>query len=122
MTERSRRRQCKHPSPHLSCECERSEDILWQCRCYEDVQQHDWFWHKEEEDASVVLSNNGKDVLFHPFYSSGTAVVRGTLPLRLNHHYYWEIKMLSNLYGTDVVSFETANQVELKLCFVCSSR
>lgn len=100
-----RRSRC--PAPGWCCKCEQSvlEDVIWRCHCYEDVKQYDWCWQKEN-DGSVVFSNEERDVLFHPFYSSGTAIVRGNTPLKKNRHYYWEIKMLSNLYGTDVVSIE----------------
>jgi SPRY domain-containing SOCS box protein 3 len=36
------------------------------------------------------------------FFSSGTAAVRGDKPLSLNMHHYWELRMGSVLYGTDV--------------------
>ena len=36
------------------------------------------------------------------FLSTGTAAVRGLQPLAINMHHYWEIRMESALYGTDV--------------------
>ena len=35
-------------------------------------------------------------------FSTGTAAVRGSQPLDLNMHHYWELRMESALYGTDV--------------------
>lgn len=106
-------RHSKCPVPGWCCNCKEfvRTDVIWQCHCYEDVKEYDWKW-QDGDDSSVVLSNEDRDVFFHPFYSSGTAVVRGNTPLIENKHYYWEIKILSNLYGTDVVSKE--------ICFLCS--
>ena len=39
---------------------------------------------------------------FYQFLSTGTAAVRGLQPLAINMHHYWEIRMESALYGTDV--------------------
>lgn len=95
----------KYPPPGWCCKCEINENIIWDCHCYEDIKQYDWKWLKDSDgDGSVKISNEEIDVFFHPYYSAGTAVVRGDTPLRKNMHYYWEIKILSNLYGTDVVS------------------
>ena len=35
-------------------------------------------------------------------FSTGTAAVRGVQPLAPNMHHYWEVRMESTLYGTDV--------------------
>lgn len=98
-----RRSRCPVPGRCCNCEQTAQDSIIWQCHCYEDVKQQDWRWQKEA-DSSVVTSNDDRDVLFHPYYSSGTALARGNTALKKNFHYYWEIKILSNLYGTDVVS------------------
>lgn len=74
------------------------------CNCGEDIHAYEWHWQKEEESNNTVISNGDREVLFHPVYSSGTAAVRGNSPFKKNLHYYWEIKMISNLYGTDIVS------------------
>lgn len=52
----------------------------------------------------VMMCPNQKQVTFHPFYSSGTAAVKGDTALVRDYHYYWEIKMLTEPYGTDIVS------------------
>ena len=52
----------------------------------------------------VMMCPDQKQVTFHPFYSSGTAAVRGDTPLVNDYHYYWEVKMLTEPYGTDIVS------------------
>lgn len=43
-------------------------------------------------------------MLFHPDYSCGTAAAKGSKPLCQGGEYYWEIKMNSAVYGTDMVS------------------
>lgn len=75
-----------------------------QCTCGEDIGIFNWTWSKANSSSNTRITNNNKDILFHPLYSSGTAAVRGDVPFQTNLHYYWEIKMISNLYGTDVVS------------------
>lgn len=65
---------------------------------------HEWAWDKELATATTLLSNDNREVRFHPGYSSGTAAIRGDSPFQHGHIYYWEIKMLTALYGTDVVS------------------
>lgn len=63
-----------------------------------------WAWDNKHLSRQTVLSNCDKDVRFHPGYSSGTAAVRGNVICLPGYHYFWEIKMLTSLYGTDVVS------------------
>lgn len=41
---------------------------------------------------------------FHPGYSSGTAAVRANKFIGKNRYNYWEVKMITPIYGTDVVS------------------
>jgi len=64
---------------------------------------HDWTWDAKDRSKSVVLEQQNTQVVFHPTYSSGTAAVFGSLPLISPHHHYWEVKMLSPVYGTDVM-------------------
>ena len=53
--------------------------------------------------SSVSLTRGNKEVLFHPDYSCGTAAAKGSQPLCQGGEYYWEIKMTSAVYGTDMV-------------------
>lgn len=48
------------------------------------------------------MQEGGKVVVFHPFTSRGTAATRGTKELDVGLH-YWEMKVVSPTYGTDVV-------------------
>ncbi|KAG8252246.1 SPRY domain-containing SOCS box protein 3 [Homalodisca vitripennis] len=64
---------------------------------------HEWAWDEQLATATTLLSNDNREVQFHPGYSSGTAAIRGDSPFQQGHIYYWEIKMLTSLYGTDVM-------------------
>lgn len=61
-------------------------------------------------DTNIIVKSD-QEIIFHPVYSSGTAVVRGEQAFAKNLHHFWEMKMLSNLYGTDVVSLFRNNIV-----------
>ncbi|XP_022120874.2 SPRY domain-containing SOCS box protein 3 isoform X3 [Pieris rapae] len=73
----------------------------------------EWKWEQPTESGTswVVLSEDKKQVTFHPFYSSGTAAAKGDTPLLLNQHYYWEIKILTDTYGTDIMVGVGTNKV-----------
>jgi len=69
---------------------------LWLCEgC-------DWVWDEECRSSSVSLSRCKRTVSFHSEYSCGTAGIRGAKPLADGQH-FWEIKMTSPVYGTDMV-------------------
>jgi len=61
-----------------------------------------WSWSQSSGGSSAVIQNRDT-VLFHPTYSSGTAAVRGDTGLVRPYHYYWEVKMVREVYGTDVM-------------------
>lgn len=65
---------------------------------------HEWAWDETVASQATQLSKGNREVRFHPGNSSGTAAVRGNSSFRPGNIYYWEIKMLTSLYGTDVVS------------------
>ena len=71
-----------------------------------------WVWEEENKSSDVVLQNNNSEVYFHPDYSCGTAAVRGKRQLREGEEHYWEVKLSSAVYGTDMVRITT---VEIKL-------
>lgn len=82
-----------------------SQDIPG-CVCGEHsnaVREFEWEPSSHTEKSWVTLSSDNTEVTFHPFYSSGTAVVKGSYPLEHSYHYYWEVKMLSEPYGTDIM-------------------
>lgn len=72
-----------------------------QCQCGESG-VYNWTWKPKVATNIIVKSN--QEIIFHPAYSSGTAILRGEQPFAKNQHHFWEMKILSNLYGSDVVS------------------
>ncbi|XP_039753260.1 SPRY domain-containing SOCS box protein 3-like isoform X2 [Pararge aegeria] len=75
------------------------------CFCGEDNDVFDWKWitHPLSESSWVVVNEDQKQVTFHPMYSLGTAAAKGDTPFLHNYHYYWEVKMLTHTYGTDIM-------------------
>ncbi|KYN01078.1 SPRY domain-containing SOCS box protein 3 [Cyphomyrmex costatus] len=72
--------------------------------------KHEWTWDKTFSTSSIKLSDNNLNVIFHPVYSTGTAVVKGNKSLEKGRHHYWEVLMVTHIYGTDVmVGVGTAN-------------
>ncbi|BHF76072.1 SPRY domain-containing SOCS box protein 3 [Sparganum proliferum] len=73
------------------------------CRCNEDAGASiEWDWCDLSIQRNYEVFESGKSVIFHPLKSQGTAIVRGTKLLTEGLH-YWELKVLSPLYGTDVM-------------------
>ncbi|XP_063536046.1 uncharacterized protein LOC134745880 [Cydia strobilella] len=97
----------KYAKPYCQCFKKREPVPRKQvnpCSCGEDVEVREWKWQQPDESQSwLVFEDNQKQVTFHPFYSSGTAAVRGDAAFNRDHHYYWEIKMLTATYGTDIM-------------------
>ncbi|XP_055625478.1 SPRY domain-containing SOCS box protein 3 isoform X2 [Toxorhynchites rutilus septentrionalis] len=101
---------CEYPavtrSRHTAKKVER-------CKCGEDNSTRlDWIWDAEggHPDTKII---NGTEIVFHPVYSQGTAVIRGTQPLQYGRHHYWEIKILSALAGTDIMLGIGTDKVDL---------
>lgn len=84
---------------------------MLQCDCGEEESEFDWSW-QDLNSSNVRISREGREVTFHPVYSSGTAAVKGQVPFQQNYHYYWEIKILTKLYGTDVVSIDRTSDAK----------
>lgn len=63
----------------------------------------DWVWDDLNKSSATLLSCDNRKVNFHMEYSCGTAAIRGTKELGEGQH-FWEIKMTSPVYGTDMVS------------------
>lgn len=59
-----------------------------------------------------LLQEDGREVLFHTNYSRGTAAIRGTEPFREGHH-FWEVKMTTPVYGTDMMIGVATEEMEL---------
>lgn len=66
----------------------------------------EWLWEdSQKQPNTIVLSPDRQQVMFHPTYSNGTALVKGNRPFPLDYQHYWEIKILSDCYGTDIVRY-----------------
>ncbi|KAJ8399869.1 hypothetical protein AAFF_G00405990 [Aldrovandia affinis] len=72
------------------------------CHCGEDDQDFDWVWDDSSKSTATLLSCDNRKVNFHMEYSCGTAAIRGTKELADGQH-FWEIKMTSPVYGTDMM-------------------
>ncbi|XP_059548656.1 SPRY domain-containing SOCS box protein 3 isoform X4 [Myotis daubentonii] len=73
------------------------------CRCGEEDEYFEWVWDDLNKSSATLLSCDNRKVNFHVEYSCGTAAIRGTKELGEGQH-FWEIKMTSPVYGTDMVS------------------
>lgn len=70
-----------------------------------------WVWDEGCKSSGAHLSCDSRKVSFHSDYSCGTAAIRGTKELSDGQH-YWEVKMTSPVYGTDMVSVGHWNNAE----------
>ncbi|XP_058832049.1 SPRY domain-containing SOCS box protein 3 [Topomyia yanbarensis] len=102
---------CEYPAVTRSRHTARKVE---RCKCGEDTSTRlDWTWEEEEVRIESRIIN-GTEIIFHPVYSQGTAVVRGMKPLQPGRHHYWEIKILSTLAGTDIMLGIGTENVDLQ--------
>lgn len=96
------------------------------CRnCLLSTLEFEWVWDDDTKSAASCIKDDSREVMFHIDYSCGTAAVRGTMPMK-NDQYFWEIKMTTPVYGTDMVSIQynvlvlrsKLNLINLILCAV----
>ena len=59
-------------------------------------------WDTTQIHSACEVMEDGQTVIFHKNYSSGTAIARGTEAMT-DRQYFWEVKMTSPVYGTDMV-------------------
>ncbi|XP_073492785.1 SPRY domain-containing SOCS box protein 3 isoform X1 [Aquarana catesbeiana] len=94
------------------CSCDNQKDAycsslyafhqIKSCQCGEEDDYFDWVWDDGSKSTATVLSSDNRKVSFHMEYSCGTAAIRGTKMLTKGQH-FWEIKMTSPVYGTDMM-------------------
>lgn len=72
------------------------------CVCGEDDSYFEWIWDNSTKSAASFLKHDQREVVFHVDYSCGTAAVRGS-QLMMEDQYYWEVKMTTPVYGTDMM-------------------
>lgn len=70
------------------------------------VSAYEWSWDTSFETPRLQLDDKNLEVKFHPGYSVGTAAIRGNKMMSKGRHHYWEVKMITPVYGTDVVCIE----------------
>ncbi|XP_072028869.1 SPRY domain-containing SOCS box protein 3-like [Amphiura filiformis] len=83
----------------------------------EDDERHnrtdlEWRWDEASKSKACTLANHNTEVRFHLDYSCGTAAARGMQPISEGQH-YWEIKMISAVYGTDMMIGLGTKQVNM---------
>ncbi|XP_047694497.1 SPRY domain-containing SOCS box protein 3 isoform X2 [Prionailurus viverrinus] len=94
---------CDSPSEASFCNSLHAAHRGKDCRCGEEDEHFDWVWDDLNKSSATLLSCDNRKVNFHTEYSCGTAAIRGTKELGEGQH-FWEIKMTSPVYGTDMVS------------------
>ncbi|KAJ8722321.1 hypothetical protein PYW08_004723 [Mythimna loreyi] len=120
LTSRTRNNEDRRRSAKPFCQCwNESRPTPWEhtggCACGEHSNISEWRWEMPDNAGTswVMMCPDQKQVTFHPFYSSGTAAVKGDTPLVNDYHYYWEIKMLTEPYGTDIMVGVGTNKVNM---------
>ncbi|XP_030387341.1 SPRY domain-containing SOCS box protein 3 isoform X2 [Scaptodrosophila lebanonensis] len=92
---------------------------LVKCICGEDSGNGlQWKWHHSEESDVQI---DGRDIIFHPIYSQGTAIVRGDQLLEADKVHFWEMRVITALAGTDVmfgIGTDGVNLEQFKFHFV----
>ncbi len=61
----------------------------------------EWTW-SDASSREFDVEEDGRCVVFHPRGRTGPAAVRGSVALGVGLH-YWEIKVISLIYGSDMV-------------------
>ncbi|XP_069503099.1 SPRY domain-containing SOCS box protein 3 [Ambystoma mexicanum] len=95
------------------CDCENQSETPYcaslhtihrvkDCQCGEEDNYFDWVWDDTSKSTATLLSCESRKVNFHMEYSCGTAAIRGNKELGEGQH-FWEIKMTSPVYGTDMM-------------------
>ncbi|XP_043957540.1 SPRY domain-containing SOCS box protein 3 [Gambusia affinis] len=94
---------------------------LWAADDREEDQVFDWVWDERCKSSGASLSCDDRKVSFHSDYSCGTAAIRGNRELSEGQH-YWEVKMTSPVYGTDMMVGVGTSEVNLdKFKFIFGS-
>lgn len=100
-----RQRQSVGNTPYGGDMSSGGDKLTCTCKCGEsDCKRMNWSWDASIAHPETQISDH--TVLFHPVYSQGTSIVRGEIPLASQHIHYWEIKIITCMSGTDMVSKE----------------
>ncbi|XP_051487927.1 SPRY domain-containing SOCS box protein 3 isoform X2 [Apus apus] len=93
---------CESQSEAPYCSSLHGLHHLQDCQCGEEDEYFDWVWDDLNKSTATLLSCDNRKVNFHSEYSCGTAAIRGNKELAEGQH-FWEIKMTSPVYGTDMM-------------------
>ncbi|NWR81003.1 SPSB3 protein, partial [Centropus unirufus] len=93
---------CENQSEALYCSSLHAFHHVKDCQCGEEDEDFDWVWDDLNKSTATLLTCDNRKVNFHMEYSCGTAAVRGNKELADGQH-FWEIKMTSPVYGTDMM-------------------
>lgn len=86
-----------------------------ECFCGEEDTYFDWTWDDGSKSTASYIKEGDREVMFHIDYSGGTAAVRGNVKMHKDQ-YYWEIKMTTPVYGTDMMVGVCTTDVDLNKC------
>ncbi|KAK5850725.1 hypothetical protein PBY51_001577 [Eleginops maclovinus] len=101
------------------CQCDRQEELSpglsvnGDCLCGEEDWGFHWKWDEHFKSSGAFLSCDNRKVSFHTDYSCGTAAIRGAKELADGQH-FWEVKMTSPVYGTDMMVGIGTSEVNLE--------
>ncbi|XP_062915318.1 SPRY domain-containing SOCS box protein 3-like isoform X2 [Mobula hypostoma] len=93
---------CVNQNDTRYCGSMRSFHRMKDCHCGEEDEYFEWMWDDSTKSSATLLSCENREVNFHMDYSCGTAAVRGDKEMSEGQH-FWEIKMTSPVYGTDMM-------------------
>jgi SPRY domain-containing SOCS box protein 3 len=97
------------------CKC--TQETANQCVCGEnDSNICTWEWRDDNNENRKHCQRiifDRRNIIFHPIYSQGTAVVKGNKILDKQMIHYWEIKILSSVTGTDLMVGIGTDKVDL---------
>uniref|UniRef100_A0A8B9RT90 SPRY domain-containing SOCS box protein 3 n=1 Tax=Accipiter nisus TaxID=211598 RepID=A0A8B9RT90_9AVES len=93
---------CENQSEAPYCSSLHALHRVKDCQCGEEDEYFDWVWDDLNKSTATLLTCDNRKVNFHMEYSCGTAAIRGNKELADGQH-FWEIKMTSPVYGTDMM-------------------
>ncbi|XP_002736871.1 SPRY domain-containing SOCS box protein 3-like [Saccoglossus kowalevskii] len=98
------------------CDCSgNSSTNNCSCTCNEEHSDTEWQWDNPIPPPNTTVSDvylENREVWFHKNYSCGTAAARGSMPM-IDGQHYWEIKMISPVYGTDMMVGVGTDELDL---------
>ncbi|GFS20907.1 SPRY domain-containing SOCS box protein 3 [Elysia marginata] len=72
------------------------------CTCGEIDSSFEWLWDRNNRGDTAFVQQDARVVIFHKDYSCGTAAICGEQVMDKDQ-YFWEVKMTTPVYGTDMM-------------------